>query len=119
MDCGYQNHQVTGSGTRPCDSEWNPAVIVDTLERDHIDILFCIGGDGTLRGAHAIATEALDRAEGLITVPCYEWTHVAVAPLQHPLAKMDRPTLDQLDSATFPRRGWLVASAALAVAQQP
>jgi LysR family cys regulon transcriptional activator len=47
-----------------------------------------------------IATEALDRAEGLITVPCYEWTHVAVAALQHPLAKMDRPTLDQL--AAFP-----------------
>ncbi len=32
-------------------------VIVDTLERHSINILFCIGGDGTLRGAHAIAEE--------------------------------------------------------------
>lgn len=31
--------------------------MVDTLEILNINILFCIGGDGTLRGAHAIATE--------------------------------------------------------------
>ena len=35
--------------------------MVDTLERDKIDILFCIGGDGTLRGAHDIAEECLNR----------------------------------------------------------
>lgn len=31
--------------------------MVDTLEILNINILFCIGGDGTLRGAHAIADE--------------------------------------------------------------
>jgi 6-phosphofructokinase 1 len=31
--------------------------IVDSLEKLNINILFCIGGDGTLRGAHAIAEE--------------------------------------------------------------
>jgi 6-phosphofructokinase 1 len=32
--------------------------MVDTLERMNVGILFTIGGDGTLRGAHAIAEEA-------------------------------------------------------------
>ena len=31
--------------------------IVDTLERLNINILFTIGGDGTLRGAHMITKE--------------------------------------------------------------
>ena len=35
--------------------------IVDTLERMNVTMLFCIGGDGTLRGASAIAREILDR----------------------------------------------------------
>ncbi len=35
----------------------DPAAMVDTLVRDGVDILFTIGGDGTLRGAHAIAEE--------------------------------------------------------------
>lgn len=39
----------------------DPAVMVDTLARLGVDILFCIGGDGTLRGAHAIAKECLAR----------------------------------------------------------
>jgi len=33
------------------------SVIVNTLERENIHILFCVGGDGTLRGAQAIAEE--------------------------------------------------------------
>ncbi len=37
--------------------EEDTAVIVDTLARMNINILFCIGGDGTARGAHAIAQE--------------------------------------------------------------
>ncbi len=32
-------------------------IMVDTLEILNINILFCIGGDGTLRGAHAICEE--------------------------------------------------------------
>jgi len=35
--------------------------IVDTLEILNINILFCIGGDGTLRGAHEICEEAEKR----------------------------------------------------------
>jgi 6-phosphofructokinase 1 len=31
--------------------------IVDTLERMDVNVLFCIGGDGTMRGAHAIYKE--------------------------------------------------------------
>ncbi|HEX2254756.1 MAG TPA: ATP-dependent 6-phosphofructokinase [Thermoanaerobaculia bacterium] len=37
--------------------------MVDFLEQRGIDILLCVGGDGTQRGAHAIAEEA--RARGL------------------------------------------------------
>jgi 6-phosphofructokinase 1 len=33
-------------------------VILDFLRERQIDILFCVGGDGTQRGAHEIATEA-------------------------------------------------------------
>ncbi|HLN20770.1 MAG TPA: ATP-dependent 6-phosphofructokinase [Bacteroidales bacterium] len=35
--------------------------VVDTLEILNINILFCIGGDGTLRGAHAIHEEIIKR----------------------------------------------------------
>lgn len=35
--------------------------MVDTLEIMNINILFCIGGDGTLRGAHAIQQEVSSR----------------------------------------------------------
>jgi 6-phosphofructokinase 1 len=35
--------------------------IVDTLERTNTNILFCIGGDGTLKGAHAINEEVEKR----------------------------------------------------------
>ena len=37
--------------------EQNTGQIVDKLSDLHVDILFCIGGDGTLRGAHAIYEE--------------------------------------------------------------
>ncbi len=37
------------------------AQIVDTLEILNVNILFCIGGDGTLRGAHAIHEEVEKR----------------------------------------------------------
>lgn len=35
--------------------------IVDTIERQNINVMFCIGGDGTLRGAHAIYEEIAKR----------------------------------------------------------
>ncbi len=43
-----------------------------------------------------LATEALDRFDDLITLPCYEWQHAMVVPAAHPLAQVERPTLEQL-----------------------
>ncbi|MFH1279215.1 MAG: ATP-dependent 6-phosphofructokinase [Candidatus Eisenbacteria bacterium] len=45
----------------------DPSLIVDFLRDEGIDILFCIGGDGTLRGAHAIVGE-VDRRKAKIAV---------------------------------------------------
>ena len=46
-------------------------VCVDTLVRMNVNMLFCIGGDGTSRGAHAIAEEAGRRnlALSVIAIP--------------------------------------------------
>lgn len=46
-------------------------IMVDTLARMNINMLFCIGGDGTLRGAHAIAEEVRRRnmAISVIGIP--------------------------------------------------
>jgi LysR family cys regulon transcriptional activator len=43
-----------------------------------------------------IATESLSLFDDLISLPCYEWQHVLVVPADHPLAKEERPTLEQL-----------------------
>ena len=43
-----------------------------------------------------LATEALAAHPDLITLPCYEWQHVMVVPTGHPLAGVERPTLEQL-----------------------
>lgn len=47
-----------------------------------------------------VATEALADYDELITLPCYEWQHVMVVPAAHPLAAVERPTLEQL--AAYP-----------------
>ena len=39
----------------------DPAVMVDYLESEGIDVLLCVGGDGTQRGAHGIAAEVEQR----------------------------------------------------------
>ena len=43
-----------------------------------------------------MATERLTQYDDLVTLPCYEWRHVAVLPVGHPLARLERPTLEQL-----------------------
>ncbi|HLO96413.1 MAG TPA: CysB family HTH-type transcriptional regulator [Burkholderiaceae bacterium] len=43
-----------------------------------------------------LATESLAEFEDLVTLPCYEWQHVLVVPTQHPLALVERPSLEQL-----------------------
>ncbi|MDP6631312.1 MAG: ATP-dependent 6-phosphofructokinase [Kiritimatiellia bacterium] len=53
----YAGGTILGSsrGGQPTD------VIVDALEARGINVLLCVGGDGTQRGTHDIATEALRR----------------------------------------------------------
>ncbi len=43
-----------------------------------------------------IATESLADYEGLISLPCYEWQHVLVMPLGHPLLDLERIRLQDL-----------------------
>jgi len=44
----------------------------------------------------AIATEALDRYEALVTVPGYQWHHGVVVPARHPLARARPLTLEAI-----------------------
>ncbi|QPF73486.1 CysB family HTH-type transcriptional regulator [Roseateles sp. DAIF2] len=43
-----------------------------------------------------LATESLSDHPDLVTLPCYEWQHVLVVPADHPLALVERITLEQL-----------------------
>jgi LysR family transcriptional regulator, cys regulon transcriptional activator len=44
----------------------------------------------------ALATEHIAQVEGLVSLPCYEWDHVAVMPAQHRLAGVERLSLEHL-----------------------
>jgi LysR family cys regulon transcriptional activator len=44
----------------------------------------------------AIATEALDQYEELVTVPCYQWHHCVVVPSRHPLTRVKPLTLEAI-----------------------
>lgn len=44
----------------------------------------------------AIATEAIDTYEELVTMPCYEWNRCVIAPPNHPLLNGPRLTLKRL-----------------------
>ncbi len=59
-----------------------PQRIVDAVRSGEADI--------------GIATESLARATDLLSFPCYTWNHVVVAPPDHPLANVARPTLQDL-----------------------
>lgn len=54
-------HHLGGTVLGSSRGEQNPGVVVDFLEAREIDILFCIGGDGTQRGAHSIQLEIAKR----------------------------------------------------------
>lgn len=64
-------HHVGGSMLASSRGEQSVEAMVDTLQAWEIDILFCIGGDGTLRGAHAIAQEVQRRGlrKSIVGVP--------------------------------------------------
>jgi 6-phosphofructokinase 1 len=46
----------------------SPAVMADFLQAHGIDILFCVGGDGTQRGAHALSQELQRRGAPVAVV---------------------------------------------------
>lgn len=60
----------------------SPKQIVEMLLRDQADI--------------AVATEAVEDTEGLITLPCYQWEHYVVVPPGHPLGKSKMITLEEI-----------------------
>ena len=62
-------HNLGGSILSSSRGPQDPSEIVDCLKRNNIQILFCIGGDGTLHGAHAIAEE-VERRKEKISIIC-------------------------------------------------
>ncbi len=64
-------HRLGGSVLGTSRGAQPPAAIADTLERRKIDVLFTIGGEGTLRAAGSIASEITRRGLpiGVVAVP--------------------------------------------------
>ena len=48
-----------------------------------------------------VATESLSEPEDLVSLPCYEWEHVIVMRAEHPLAEVEKITLEQLANETL------------------
>ncbi|MBW1801783.1 MAG: ATP-dependent 6-phosphofructokinase, partial [Deltaproteobacteria bacterium] len=67
QDLHKEGGTILGSSRGPQDV----SEMVDTLERMNVGLLFCIGGDGTLRGAQAISEEISQKALkiGVIGIP--------------------------------------------------
>lgn len=60
----------------------NPKQIAEMVQKDQADL--------------AIATESIADIDGLVTMPCYQWEHVAVMVPDHPLLKLKEITLEDL-----------------------
>ena len=60
----------------------NPKQIAEMVMRDQADLV--------------IATEAISGFDGLISLPCYQWEHVVVVPVDHPLLKVKNITLEEM-----------------------
>ena len=73
LNPGFMDHVHYLGGTVLGSSRGHqePSVIVDTLEREKIDILFCVGGDGTQRGASLIYEEVNRRGlrKSIVGIP--------------------------------------------------
>jgi len=61
-------HKQGGSFLGVSRGHEDPGVIVNTLEAQGVQILFCVGGDGTLRGAHSIYEEIQKRGSEISVV---------------------------------------------------
>lgn len=59
-----QGGTILGSSRGPVD----PEEMVDTLDRLGVDVLFCIGGDGTMRGARSIYEVIRDRGRQIAVI---------------------------------------------------
>ena len=64
----------------------NPRQIAEMVVNDQADL--------------AIATEAIADMDGLISLPCYQWEHLVVAPPDHPLLRAKPLSLE--DIASYP-----------------
>ena len=64
-------HYLGGTALGSSRGAQDPGVMVDFLESQGIDILFCIGGDGTHRGAQVISEEVMRRglAKSIVGIP--------------------------------------------------
>ena len=64
-------HHLGGTVLGSSRGAQEPAVMVDFIEAREIDILFCIGGDGTQHGAHQIQEEIARRglAKSVVGIP--------------------------------------------------
>lgn len=64
-------HEEGGTILGSSRGEEDTDLMVDTLARMNINLLFCIGGDGTARGAHALAAEVKRRGLSIsvVTIP--------------------------------------------------
>ncbi|MBS1187649.1 MAG: transcriptional regulator [Burkholderiaceae bacterium] len=60
----------------------SPRQIVDMVMRDQADL--------------AIATEAIEDADGLVALPCSQWEHVLVVPPEHPLLQSKQIMLEEI-----------------------
>ncbi len=60
----------------------NPKQIAEMVQKDQADL--------------AIATESIADVDGLVTMPCYQWEHVVVMAVDHPLLKLKEMTLEDL-----------------------
>jgi LysR family cys regulon transcriptional activator len=64
----------------------NPRQVAEMVLKDQADL--------------AIATESIANIDGLVSIPCYQWEHVMVVPLDHPLLKSKAITLEEI--AAYP-----------------
>ena len=68
IDCVSQIHKNGGTMLGSSRGEQDPAKIVDTLIHYGVNMLFVIGGDGTIRGAIRVSQEARRRGHNLVVV---------------------------------------------------
>ena len=62
----------------------SPKQITEMVRNDQADV--------------AIATESLADGDGIISLPCYQWEHVVVVPVDHPLLSSKNLSLEEIAS---------------------